>query len=209
MEIAYTSVGELITPAQANIIDNYSKFFLNNGTVKKIEFYRGRNIWRVDYYKDPGETEEAARQLMLPYGVISFIIQREAHGKFTLTYENGYDQEGNLDCKGQSVYTPDARMPVEGLHPICLQTIDMNTGEPIHDLSLKFLGWQVEEWDTDYCQFHYNDAGILTFGEYNHSHDYDSEGLHAGNMEWLKVRFQLTDAMYNYYLTDEFLPPLD
>lgn len=210
MNISYqNSIGEPITPQQVANVSGYKKLYTSTDSqlVKKIERYRDNAIRTIDYYLDANETEEEAITQLLPFNCAFGVITREYYGSYTIESINHY-VEGALMGKTRELFNAD------GLQ-IAAEKTNLSTGLPDYQEAAKFLGeYNHAEFDetipqtTRYCQFHYNADGSLDYCEFNYMSDYDSQKFDINTIPWLKTAFILSDEMYNYYLTADFLPPV-
>jgi hypothetical protein len=210
MNISYeNSLGESITPQQVANVSDYKKIYrpANSQLIKKREHYRDNVIRTIDYYLDANETEDEAIAQLLPFNCSFGVITREYYGSYTIENANHY-VDGALMGKTRQLFNAD------GLQ-IGAETTNLSTGLPDYQETAKFLGeYNDAEFDetipetTYYCQFHYNADGSLDYCEFNYMSDYDSDRFDINTMPWIKTAFKLSDEMYNYYLTADFLPPI-
>jgi len=89
---------------------------------------------------------------------------------------------------------------------ICEEELDRENMQPLYESTLKFLDVFETGPDANYCKFHYNQDGSFRYCEYNYMDEYDSDKFEIDRLPWVKDRFQLSDAEYNYYLTAELYP---
>jgi hypothetical protein len=210
MNISYqNNLGEPITPQQVGNVSKYKKIYIpaNGQLIKKIEHYRDNAIRIIDYYLDANETEEEAIALLLPFNCSFRVITREYYGSYIIENVNHY-VDGALMGKTRGLINADGLV-------VCEQVINLSTGLPDYQEAAKFLGeYNHAEFDetnlktTYYCQFHYNADGSLDYCEFNYMSDYDSDRFDINTIPWIKTAFKLSDEMYNYYLTADFLPPI-
>ena len=201
IQIRYTNLGLEITPQQAALLTEYDKVYVwPDGLTKREESYQNNQLTEVNYYKDATESEDDALAILMPLNVSFGIRSRQSYGAYTIIDENSYYQnkfskkwKWILDARGRS---------------ICVEEIDINTDIPMPQYTFKFLGEYVNEQSVDYCKFHYNEDGRFWFCEYNYFDEYDNDEFDLARLPWIKDRFQLSDNMYNYYLSSELLPPL-
>jgi hypothetical protein len=132
-------------------------------------------------------------------------IKSEQYGEYIIEYVNVYDQEKQLVAKTRYLKNKNGET-------LCFQEINMLTEEPIFEETTKYIGVydnsEQEDGNTYYCRFHYNPDGTLFYCEFNFMSDYDSEEFHQNNIVDIRNKFVLSDSMYNYYLTADFLPPM-
>lgn len=190
-----------INEAQALLLDEYSKVFVQpDGLVKKEELYVNNKLERILYYKDNRETEDAAILQVKSSGVPFSIRDREWYGDLIIMNVNWYVQNQMVE---KWKFLTDA-----GDFILCTQAIDMDSGEPVYLRTVKYLGEYSNDLDSNYCKFVYNVNGEFQYCDYNYVRDYESDIIELDRLPLIKERFNLTDEMYNYYLTAELLPPL-
>jgi hypothetical protein len=190
-----------IDEAQALLSDEYSKAFVQaGGLVKKEELYVNNKLERILYYKENGETEDAAILQLKSSGVPFSIRDREWYGDFIIMNVNAYVQNQLVE---KWKFLADA---VDFI--LCTQAIDMDSDEPVYLRTVKYLGEYSDGLEPNYCKFVYNDSGEFQYCDYNYVRDYESEIFELDRLPLIKKKFNLTDEMYNYYLTAELLPPL-
>lgn len=199
MIISYTKLGLPVTPEKATFLGEYSKIYeFPSGFVKKEENYVDNQLFTIDYYLDSNEIEEEAWAALAEYNVTFNIITRKYFGNYTIKFMDSYVEQ---QCVGQgrSLMNADDEL-------ICVEKIDMNTNQTLYEFTLKFLGEFVDEQSVDYCKFYYHSDGSFWYCEYNYMHEYDNDEFNLNRLPWIKERFQLSDATYNYYLTATFEP---
>ncbi|MFD1630650.1 hypothetical protein [Pseudopedobacter beijingensis] len=203
MEIKYKVFDKEITEQQASRLKDYDKLYiLPNGLVKRREEISAGKVIIIVYYLDDGETETEAQQALISFNVGYVIITREIYGNYTIESSNGY-------IAGSAEITSKCRNLLNSNNEIiCSQPLDVLTNQPVFEQTGKYIGDYIDERSTHYCWFHYNPDGSLDFCEFNYMEDYDSEWFHQSNIHEIRNYFVLSDAMYNYYLTADFLPPL-
>ncbi|MEO6633279.1 MAG: hypothetical protein ABIN13_16195 [Mucilaginibacter sp.] len=202
MKISYKDyLDKEINEAQALLLDEYSKvFIMPNGVIKKEEMYANNKLERIHYYKDNGETEDDAISKLQSYGVPFGIRERETYQDFTVINVNAYI-ENQLVEKWK--FLADANDFI-----LCTQPINLISGEPVYEQTTKYLGEYSNDLDPNYCRFSFDSEGHFTYCAYNYVRDYESELFELDNLEVIRDKFNLSDEMYNYYLTAELLPPL-
>lgn len=201
MNISYQNLGNEITLQQASTLDMYEKFFkLDSGLVKKKELFMDGEIYNIHYYRDENETEEEAIQILAPYNTNYSIYTRQSYGSYTI-------ENANLYLNNQKI-AKIKNLVDQNNETVCFQELDLISGLPILEETAKYLGHYEDERSTHYSTFHYNADGSLFYCEFNYMSDYDTEEFHHDNIHLIREKFVLTDQMYNYYLTAEFLPPL-
>lgn len=200
MDISYLNLGEEITPQQAELLSAFNKVYsLPNGLIKKEETYYNNQLSRVNYYRDNGESEEDAKAILSTLGVSYGIREREIYNGYIILKENAY---ANNQQTKRWKFLKDAED-----RTICIEELDINTNQPIFADTFKFLGEYFDEKSTEYCKFYYKENGDFWFCAYNYFDEYDNDEFEIERLPWIKERFKLTDSMYNYYLTADFLPP--
>jgi len=201
MIIKYTNLGLEITPQQAALLTEYNKIYSSpDGLAKREESYQNNQLTTVNYYKDATESEDDALAVLMPLNVSFGIRDRQSYGLYTIISENSYYQN-QLTKKWKFVLDANDRY-------ICTEEIDINSNLPLPQYTFKYLGEYVDQQSVDYCKFHYNDDGSFWFCEYNYFDEYDNDEFNLARLPWIKDRFQLSDDMYNYYLSANLLPPL-
>ncbi|ADY51108.1 hypothetical protein Pedsa_0527 [Pseudopedobacter saltans DSM 12145] len=203
MTVKYKVFEKEITEQQASRLKDYDKLYVSsNGLVKKREEIRSGEIIDIDYYLDTGETEQQAKQVLIPLNKPYNILNREIYGSYTIENGNGY-------TAGSSVVASKYKKLLNSNNEtVCIQQLDIQTNQPVFEHTGKYIGEYIDERSTHYCEFYYNPDGSLEHCEFNYMHDYDSEWFHQSNIHEIRNYFVLSDAMYNYYLTADFLPPL-
>lgn len=190
-----------ISESQALLLDEYSKVFVEaSGLVKKEEMYADNKLERIHYYKDIDETEDDAITKVQPHGVPFDIREREQYGDFTIIDVNSYP-ENQLTDKWKLLADINDFI-------LCTQPINLISGEPVYEQTAKYLGEYSNDLEPNYCRFNYDSEGNFTYCAYNYVRDYESELFELDQLPQIKDKFNLTDEMYNYYLTAELLPPL-
>ncbi|MFD2581071.1 hypothetical protein ACFSR6_01120 [Pedobacter vanadiisoli] len=201
MNLKYQYLGEEISPQQAIQLNKFEKIYiLPNGEKKKVEIFKDKEIRKINYYRDENETEEDAIGILSSSGVGYNIITRQNYNTYLIENTNVY--LGNIKI-GEFKILIDQDNEI-----ICFQGIDIVSNQPIFEETTKHLGHYEDERSTHYCTFHYNADGSLFYCEFNYMSDYDTEEFHQDNIHLIREKFVLTDQMYNYYLTAQFLPPL-
>jgi len=201
MNISYKHIGENITAQQALGHSNFDKIYMStDGLVKIIEKFEDSNLAEVHYYRAAGETENDAVQIIDSKNGRFTILTREFYGSYII--ENGNTYRNNEIIGKYRQLIDDHELS------ICYQEIDLDSEEPILSETTKDLGYSKDETSTHYATFYYKDNGDLKYCEFNYLSDYDSEIFYQDNIILIRNKFVLTDAMYNYYLTADFLPPI-
>ncbi len=201
MTISYLDIDKVITPERAKLLGKFNKVYsLPNGLIKKHEAYHDNKLFTINYYLDAGEREEDAKTILSTSGVSYGILEREIYHDYVILKDNSYVNNQQTK-KWKHLHDKQDKL-------ICIEELDINTNEPVFETTLKFLGEYVDERSTEYCKFYYRKNGDFWFCAYNYLDDYDSDEFEIERLPWIKERFRLTDAMYNYYLTADFLPPI-
>ncbi|WP_295798721.1 hypothetical protein [Mucilaginibacter sp.] len=202
MKVIYKNFREQeVSEAQALLLDEYSKVFVEaGGLVKREEMYDNDKLVRIHYYRDNGETVDDAVAALQPHGVPFNIRAREQYRDFTIINVNCYTED-HLTEKWKFLADADDFI-------LCTQPIDLVSGQPIYEQTTKYIGEYSNDIDPNYCKFVYNAEGGFQYCDYNYVRDYESEIFEINRLLVIKERFQLTDEMYNYYLTAHLLPPL-
>jgi hypothetical protein len=202
MNISYENdLGAVITSQQVVNLSDYKKIYTPVGSdlIKKIESYTDNNLVSIDYYKDAGESESDALNALLPYDGGFSIIEREVYGSYIVKNVNHYFA-ASLMGKTRELYDSDNSQ-------IAYEEIDVATNLPDYELTNKYIGEYIDEASI-YCRFSYNSDGSLYQCEYNYFSAFDNDVFDATTLEWIKNTFILTDSMYTYYLTADFMPPI-
>ena len=190
-----------ISEAQATSLDEYSKVFVvPDGKIKMEEMYSNGKLEHIHYYKDTGETEETAMVKLTNCKVSFSIRERELYGDYTVIKVNSYT---GTQLTQKWKFLADA-----GDFILCTQAIDINSGKPLVADTIKYLGKYSDDLEPNYCKFIYDDEGRFRYCGYNYVRDYESELIEIDRLPVIKERFNITDELYNYYLTAELLPPL-
>lgn len=201
MNVLYQYLGKEITAQQVSTLGTYEKLFkLESGLVKKKELFMNGEMYNIEYYKDTDETEESAIQALLPYKTNYNIYTRQSYNSYTIENANLYLNDQKMAMIRNLID--------QNNETVCFQELDLISGLPILEETTKYLGHYEDERSTHYSTFHYNADGSLFYCEFNYMSDYDTEEFHQDNIHLIREKFVLTDQMYNYYLTAEFLPPL-
>ncbi|MDP9080441.1 MAG: hypothetical protein M3O71_23710 [Bacteroidota bacterium] len=203
MNISYEDdLGAAITSKQVDDLPYYKKIFTPVGSnlIKKIENYIDNELATIYYYKDAGELETDALNTLLTFNGAFAIIEREVYGSYIIENKTHY-YAASFNVKTRELYDSN------GLE-IAYEEIDTVTNLPNYDLTNKYLGEYIDDTSTDYCRFDYNSDGSLSNCDYNYLSDFDREVFDATTLDWIKNLFMLTDSMYNYYLTADFMPPI-
>jgi len=190
-----------ITEAQAVVSEEYSKIFvMPGGLVKKEELYSDSRLKYIYYYKNPTETEDEAKAQLLSCPVPFNICERLPYFDFTIIKVNSYT--GNqLTQKWKFLADADDFI-------MCIQEITIDSGEPLYAQTTKYLGKYSDDPEPNYCKFNYDESGQFTYCDYNYVRDYESDLIETDRLPIIKERFNITDELYNYYLTAELLPRL-
>ncbi|WP_026904652.1 hypothetical protein [Pedobacter glucosidilyticus] len=203
MIVRYKIFEKEITEQQASRSEDYDKLYLlPDGLVKKKEEIRSGKLVFISYYLDTEETEAQAKLLLIPLNIRYHIIQREEYGNYTVESANGYTAGSSI------VASKYKKLLNSDNETICIQQLDLQTNQPVFEQTGKYIGEYIDERSTHYCSFDYNPDGSLDVCEFNYMHDYDSEWFRQSNIQEIRNYFVLSDAMYNYYLTADFLPPI-
>jgi|GEM_PF-2840434 len=202
MQIIYKdSLEKEVNEAKALLLEEYSKVFVEvGGLIKKEEIYVKNKLERIDYYKDNDEMEDNVITKLQTYEVPFAIRKRKQYGNFTLINVNTYAKN---QLTGKWKFLADANDFL-----LCTQPIDLDSGEPIYLQTTKYLGEYSNDLDPNYCKFNYDREGNFTYCDYNYVRDYENEIFELDRLPVIKEKFDLTDEMYNYYLTADLLPPL-
>jgi hypothetical protein len=206
MNISYQYLDKPLTEQQAMLSKNYYKIYTQpNGLVKMKESIANDELIRLDYYREPDESEEEAKQFLETYNCGFDILIRENYHGFTIEIGNAYNPERILIRRFKNVVNDEGEL-------ICSQELDVNTLTPIFEETIKSIGTYQGDEDEDpsygyYCLFHYNEDGSLNYCEFNYLSDYDRETFNQNDIALIREKFILSDEMYNWYLTAEFLPP--
>lgn len=204
MIISYKRLGKEITQKQAFELGDFEKIYtIRNGPIKQIEKYFDNRLAVLYYYLDDNETEEEAKAKLLPSIRSVSIRERESYGTYRVEKHKSYV---NHVFKGATRHLYNAIGEA-----ICYEEINMVTNQPDYQYTVKSLGtYDNEDEDiASYCAFYYHADGTFKTCRYNYFHEYDSDEFDLSTLPWIKDRFQLSDVMYNYYLTAQFLPPLE
>lgn len=200
MDITYIGLWRQITEQEAMVTDLYEKVYSLNGVVKLRELYMDNELVRIEYYLDLNETDEDAQAILSGYGVGYGILRNEQYGNYMISMRNGYVD--NL-LSNKSKILKDSHD-----HTVCVQGINIETGTPDYKETIKYLGEYLGSNEEDYCRFNYKKDGSFDHCDYNYFHEYDSEQFNLEDVSMVKDLFQLSEEMYNYFLTAEFLPPI-
>ena len=202
MKIVFKDHLEMEIPEEeAGLLEKYSKVFvMSDGMIRKEEFYGNNKLEHIHYYKDIAETEEELRGKLIPYNVPFSIREREKYGDFIIINLISYTKD-LIAAKWKFLADADDFI-------MCTQEIDMDSGKPIYEQTTKYIGEYSNDPDPNYCKFNYDSEGNFTYCDYNYVRDYESELFELDHLSVIKDRFNLTDEMYNYYLTADLLPPL-
>jgi hypothetical protein len=133
-----------------------------------------------------------------PYDGGFGIIEREVYGSYTVKNVNHYYATSLMGTTRELYDSDDLQ--------IAYEEIDTVTNLPNYELTNKYLGEYIDE-ESIYCRFSYNSDGSLCQCEYNYFSAFDNDVFDATTLDWIKNTFMLTDSMYNYYLTADFMPP--
>lgn len=204
MEITpkYTRFRKEITLREVASSDIYEKVYSLYGRVKMEEIFFDNELVGIEYYLDEGETEEESQAILGTYNVAYGIIQKNRYDNYTIMLRSGF-ADNLLKGKSQTLKDSNGRV-------VCVQVINLETDAPDYSDTVKYLGecqYKVDQ-DEGYCRFSYNQDGSFDFCEYNYFHDYDSEVFDLETLPIVRDMFGLSDGMYNYLLTADFLPPI-
>jgi hypothetical protein len=190
-----------IAEAQATSLDEYSKVFvMPDGMIKIEEMYSNGNLEYIHYYKETGETEEAAMMKLQNCKVPFSIREREQYYDYMIIKVNSYT---GTQLTQKWKFLADA-----GDFVLCTQAIDIDSGKPLFADTNKYLGKYSNGLEPNYCKFIYDEEGRFAYCDYNYVRDYESGLIEIDGLPVIKERFNLTDELYNYYLTAALLPPL-
>jgi hypothetical protein len=190
-----------ISEVQAALLDEYYKVYITSGgLVKKEETYEYNRLQRIAYYKGTAETEGEALLQLLSYQVPFTIREREKYGEFTIIKVNLYTGEY---LQQKMIFLANAEDFI-----LCTQEVNMASGKPVDEQTVKYLGNYSSDPEPNYCKFNYDKKGNFAYCDYNYVRDYESDLIEIDRLPVIKERFNLTDEMYNYYLTAALLPPL-
>jgi len=202
MEILYKDCfGTFITARQAANDGNYDKLYKPAvaGLIKKIENYAAGELVTIYYYKEADETVNEIINKLLPYECGFGIIERETYGLYLIEKTEHYSG-GKFVGKTRDLYDS------TGLH-IASEETDPVTNLPDYELTTKHLGEYIHEEDSG-CIFYYNSDGSFSYCEDNYASYQDMEIFDETTVHSIKHKYMLSDAMYSFYLTAEFLPPI-
>src|SRR3569833_4469616 len=149
-----------ISEAQAALLNEYSKVYITSGgLVKKEETYEYNKLQRIAYYKDTTESEGEALHQLLSYQVPFTIREREKYGEFTVIKVNLYT--GEL-LQQKMIFLAGAEDFI-----LCIQEIDMASGKPVDEQTVKYLGKYSDDLEPNYCKFNYDKDGYFAYCDYN------------------------------------------
>ena len=144
-----------ITEAQANILGNYSKEFIEDGSLKKIENYYKYILKSIEYYIKPSENEmEIVEELSQQTSIIVIADPLSSSGNLFIGVTRQYINM-QMVLKGRNLYD-------EFKNIICMETIDVNTNLPSYEKTVKYYyGTDPEINDTEAFTAEYNADGSL------------------------------------------------
>jgi hypothetical protein len=201
MAVVYKNMGQTITASQAQMLKHYNKLYTNsNGEITKDETYIDGILAILCVYKYH-ESEESIVKELTKLNLAAFGVRTiELYGSYKIIRENIY-RANQFACRTNTLEN-------EQGNTICFEEIDPVTDQPLYEYTSKYLGEYVDEQSVYYCWFHYKEDGSLNYCEFNYMHDYDSDEFREDRISFIKDTFMLSDAMFEYYLTATFLPPL-
>lgn len=143
MPVKYRVFEKEITEQQASRLKDYDKLYiLSNGLVKKREEIRSGKIIDIDYYLDTGETEQQAKQVLIPLNKPYNILNREIYGNYTIENGNGYTAGSSIVAsKYKKLFNSDNET-------ICIQQLDLLTNQPVFEQTGKYIGDYIDERST-------------------------------------------------------------
>ncbi len=192
---------ETITSKQANLLDEYTKVYSNNGLVKKEEEYFDQSLGYITYYLDSNENETDTASQFSSLGVKFSIITKVATGTFSL--ENVNEYSGNVIIfKSRYLYDQDNSEIGE-------EHIDIVTNSPQYEQTEKYYyDFTMEDFFPMFTAY-YNADGSLDYIAYD-SYRFDGQDEIVFSIDGtpgindiptLKEYLGLSDTQMNYYLT--------
>lgn len=197
--------GMEISPQQALLLNEYVKKYLIDGIIKKEEIFRNQILREIVYHKNSNENDQ---QIISDLQVNNIYVEIKEHillSPRTLIKTNVYLSDGTLTFKYNSLRDQNDDL-------ICTENIDLSTGEPIYDETIKrYYDRNLDPVDEVFeCVF--KEDGTLDYIKYNAHSEQDSicfaeDGTPGEeDIPTLCLYAGLTEQEIQYYLTATLLP---
>jgi hypothetical protein len=208
MSIKYLNfLGSEISQIQALNSKEYTKVTEVNGSPKRKEYLANGNVYFIQYYKDPGETEQQIVNLLIGEGKKFSIIERQTVlGNYQLEKSRIFSVAGQLVAMSNELYDPYGKQ-------VATETIDnVSAGVPDYVYTKKYYFDPSINPETFLFESYFNEDGSFDKIYYNslHTHpdEQDSEVLTDDPQDVQRLRdlTGISQQLADYYLVANVIP---